>query len=67
MNRRMIRTLNIIPERLASIRSVVLAFTAKKQTNKQTLSIIYIDIKISNRPRPIQSTYGCSTDMGVQI
>ena len=30
----------VIPERLASIRAVVLAFTA----NKQTLSIIYIDI-----------------------
>ena len=33
----------VIPERLASIRAVVLAFTANKQTNKQTLSIIYID------------------------
>ena len=33
----------VIPERLASICAVVLAFTANKQTNKQTLSIIYID------------------------
>ena len=37
----------VIPERLASIRAVVLAFTANKQTNEQTnkrtLSIIYID------------------------
>ena len=36
----------VIPERLASIRAVVLAFTANKQTNKQTLSIIYIDYRI---------------------
>ena len=35
----------VIPERLASIRAVVLAFTANKQTNKQTLSIIYIDVR----------------------
>ena len=34
----------VIPERLASIRAVVLAFTANKQTNKRTLSIIYIDV-----------------------
>ena len=33
----------VIPERLASIRSVVLAFTANKQTNKPSLSNIYID------------------------
>ena len=31
----------VIPERLASICAVVLAFTANKQTNKRTLSIIY--------------------------
>ena len=38
----------VIPERLASIRAVVLAFTANKQTNKQTLSIIYIDAPIND-------------------
>ena len=42
----------VIPERLASIRAVVLAFTANKQTNEQrnkrTLSIIYIDIDIDS-------------------
>ena len=32
----------VIPERLALIRAVVLAFTANKQTNNQTL-YIYID------------------------
>ena len=39
----------VIPERLASIRVVGLAFTANKQTNKQTLSIIYIYIDIDVR------------------
>ena len=34
----------VIPERLASIHAVVLSFPVNKQTNKQTLSIIYIDI-----------------------
>ena len=33
----------VIPERLASIRAVVLAFITNKQTNKQTLSNVYID------------------------
>ena len=32
----------VIPERLASIRAVVLAFTANKQTNKQTNTLNYI-------------------------
>ena len=47
-------TLFVIPERLASIRAVVLAFTANKQTNEQTnkrtLSIIYIDTYIYVTP-----------------
>ena len=37
------RSFFVIPEHFASIRVVVLAFTANKQTNKRTLSIIYID------------------------
>ena len=36
----------VIPQRLASIRSVVLAFTANKQTN--ILNYIYKDIDIQN-------------------
>ena len=42
----------VIPERLASIRAVVLAFTANKQTNKQTLSIIY-----TSRGSPPSASY----------
>ena len=45
----------VIPERLASIRAVVLAFTANKQTNKQTLSIIYIDyVRVDSRHRTLR-------------
>ena len=33
----------VIPERLASIRAVVLAFTANKQTNEQTNTRNYIN------------------------
>ena len=33
----------VIPERLASIRAVVLVFTANKRTNKQTNTLNYID------------------------
>ena len=39
----------VIPERLASIRAVVLAFTVNQQTNKQTLSIIYVRVASRNR------------------
>ena len=37
------RSFCVIPERLGSIHAVLLAFTANKQTNKEALSIIYID------------------------
>ena len=44
----------VIPERLASIRAVVLAFTANKQTNKRTLSIIY-----TSRDSPPSASFHC--------
>ena len=34
----------VIPEHLGSMRAVVLAFTANKQTNKQTLNYMYLSI-----------------------
>ena len=52
------RSFFVIPERLASIRAVVLAFTANKQTNQQTnkrtLSIIY-----TSRGSPPSASFHC--------
>ena len=42
-----------------SVRAVVLAFTANKQANKRTLSIIYIDYYAKSAKRNMKNRYKC--------